>query len=90
MSKDKKGLVENVAGLIREISPAHADDFEESFKGKNVSVDDLNKHFRVELAALPVDTIDARECLIGGISEETWLGYFSSHVVNPITKHKVV
>lgn len=85
-----KNLTDSVAGLIREISPAHADDFQNNFKGKEPSIDELNKHFRVELSTLPVDTIDARECLMSDISEDTWLNYFSNHVVEPITKYKVL
>lgn len=85
-----KDLVSKVADALGDVSPAHKKDFEESFKGKKGTIEELNKHFRVELSTLPVDTIDARECLISDISEKTWLNYFSNHVVRPITKHKVL
>lgn len=86
----KKTLVDQVTDLLHESSPAHADDFSKSYEGKSGSIEDLNKYFRVELSSLPVDTIDARECLVSDISENTWLGYFGDHVVRPITKHKVL
>lgn len=85
-----KDLADKVADALGDVSPAHKKDFEENFKGKKGTIEELNRHFRVELSALPVDTIDARECLISGISEKTWLSYFSNHVVRPITKHKVL
>lgn len=90
MSKEEKDLVADVTELIREVSPAHAEDFHQSFEGKEGTIEELNKHFRVELSTLPVDTIDARECLVNDISEDRWLGYFSDHVVRPITKYKSV
>ena len=90
MSDNKDNLVTKVASMIRGVSPDHAKDFENNFKGKDGSIEELNKHFRIELSSLPVDTIDARECLINDISEQTWLGYFGNHVVRPITKYKVL
>lgn len=87
MSKNE--LVTKVSDMLRSTSPAHASDFEKNFKGKS-TIEDLNKHFRIELSGLPVDTFNARECLINDISEDRWLGYFNNHVVRPITKYKVL
>lgn len=84
----EKALTERVSDLLREISPAHAVDFEDGYEGKDNSIEDLNKHFRLELASLPVDTIDERECLISDISEKRWLDYFGDHVARTICKHK--
>lgn len=85
-----KDLVDRVTDVLGEVSPEHAEDFKKNFNGKKGTLEELNKHFRVELSTLPVDTIDARECLINDISENTWLNYFSDHVVRPITKYKAL
>lgn len=84
----EKELTEQVSDLLREISPAHADDFEGSYKDKENTIEGLNKHFRMELSELPVDTIDERECLISDISDKRWLDYFGDHVARTICKHK--
>lgn len=84
----EKDLSERVSDLLREVSPAHADDFEDNYQGKEESIEALNKHFRVELSSLTVDTIDERECLISDISERRWLDYFGDHIVRTICKHK--
>lgn len=47
----EKALTERVSDLLREISPAHAVDFEDGYEGKDNSIEDLNKHFRLELAS---------------------------------------
>lgn len=83
-----KDLTERVSDMLREISPAHADDFNQGYKDKESSIDELNKHFRLELSSLSVDTIDERECLVSNISEKRWLDYFGDHVARTICKHK--
>lgn len=76
-----------VSDLLREISPEHADDFDDNYNDDD-NIESLNKHFRLELSALPVDTIDERECLVNDISEKRWLDYFGDHVARTICKHK--
>ena len=83
----EKDLSERVSDLLREISPAHADDFDSNYREEE-TIDGMNRHFRVELSSLPVDTVDERECLLSDISEKRWLDYFGDHVARTICKHK--
>ncbi len=85
MKDSQHDLVIKVKQVISQESHTHAARFESQFKSSEKSesgvISDLNRYFNMELSVLKVDTLDARECLIDGISASRWLSYFVSHVL---------
>lgn len=56
----------------------YAEPLDQSVKGQIISA---NRFWREQLAHLPVNTIDERECLIDHILLEDWLRLFESNVL---------
>lgn len=90
----QKTIADEVYVALEELSTEHADDFNVTFKSNGKSdadiIKDLNSYFRLELSSLPVDTRDARDCLIDSLSTRTWLSYFVDHVARLLVRHKEV
>lgn len=85
MKESEHELIGQVHRTMERESSALADRFADKFKssGRNDGdvISDLNRYFNMELSVLSVDTLDARECLIDGISPNRWFSYFTSHVL---------
>lgn len=44
------------------------------------SLSNVNRYLRVQLGLLPVNTTEARECLLDDITEKDWLRHFRKYV----------
>lgn len=49
--------------------------------GVGIDIDRANRHFRLTLGTLPVNTTDARESLYSTYDYEAWLDDFEAYVV---------
>ena len=50
---------------------------------------DLNRYWRTQLAALPIDTRQVRVCLDDQLSDQEWIDAFQRHVLPVIVKYQL-
>jgi hypothetical protein len=87
---DNLGLARTVADLISAHSLESGNRFLTQTNNIVISsIDDLNRFWRVELAQLQTDTLQARECLCRSHDFRAWLENFRAYVLPIIVEHNL-
>lgn len=83
-----------VSNILDTLDPSTANAFNRKFvhparaqQSQSLQLSDLNTFWRIELAKLEQDTIEAREALVDNISSPEWLALFKDYVAPVIVQH---
>lgn len=87
-------LKSEVIKILERTAPEKATEFSRRFAhpertsaNETLTVADLNTFWRIELARLPRDTMEAREALIDNVSGSEWLELFEQYVAPTVVRH---